>query len=149
MSDFKNLKSVSFDNVKIRGMYESKLKPLEIIVNVNFSLIPKSTVSDILEFKKTLVNKLGLFTIDRHCKTITVDGWKYDGSRYTYEHNIDHVKPNAKTFSSFGIDLYFVQKDKKQDIKSFYKRVCEEISRLEPFQTDGFVTIRANRKSNE
>jgi len=145
--EFKNLKTETFDNVKIKGMYESKLKPLQLILNVSFSLIPVKGAISCEEFKKLLRKKLSLFAIDKNCKEIQLTNWFYEGSRFTYEHDLSSVKLDSKQTCSLGVDLNFIQTDNDASIKEFYKLICPEIAKIQPFKTEDFITIKPNRKN--
>ena len=144
--EFKNLKTETFENVKIKGMYESKLKPIQLIVNVSFSLTPIKNAIPCEEFKKQLRNKLSLFSIDKNCKELQLINWFYDGSRFTYEHDLNSVKLDSKQICSLGVDLNFIQTNRKASVKEFYKLICPAIAQINPFKTENFITIRPNRK---
>jgi hypothetical protein len=145
--EFKNLKTEVFDNVKIKGMYESKLKPLQLILNVSFSLAPIKGVLSGEEFKKQLRKKLSLFAIDKNCKELQLQNWSYDGSRFTYEHDLNSVKLDSKQICSLGVDLNFVQTNSNTTVKEFYKLICPEVAKIKPFKTEDFITIQPNRKN--
>jgi hypothetical protein len=145
--EFKNLKTETFENVKIKGMYESKLKPIQLILNVSFSLIPIKGVIPCEEFKKHLKKKLSLFAIDRSCKELLQSNWSYDGSRFTYEHDLNSVKLDSKQICSLGVDLNFIQINTNASVKEFYKIICPEIAKIKSFKTEDFITIQSNRKN--
>lgn len=145
MRDFKNLKLKTYETVKIRGMYEWRMKPVELIFNVSFSLIPKNPQQNSFDFQKELKKQLSLFAIDRHCKALSNKEWKFDGSRYTYDHDILSIKPDLDK-CSLGLDLYFIQQDANSNIKDFYEQTCEQISRFPIFKSSELVDIRPHRK---
>jgi len=144
-TDFKNLGTVSFENVKIKGLYEWQIKPVELIANVTFSIVPTTLTEKPNDFHLNLKQQLSLFSVDRAIKSLNVKGWKYDGSRYTYSHDYTQVK--LERVSSLGIDLYFIRTDESEDIETFYQSISKQISELEIFKSSEHFIIRPNRKN--
>lgn len=145
-ADFKNFGTKWFENIKARGMYEWEANPLELIVNVTFSVIPTPlSFEEKSKFRTDLKKQLSLFAIDRATKALKTKGWEYDGSRYTYGHDYSQVRLE-KRVSSLGIDLYFIQTDRAEDIEDFYQSVVKEIAELNIFQSSKYFVIRPHRK---
>jgi hypothetical protein len=145
-ADFRNLDATRFDNVKIRGMYEWEMKPLELIVNVTFSVLcqPVDATNDWWSDK--LKEKFSLFAVDRSLRTLQIPtGWKYDGSRYTYGHDFTQVRFIGNA-TSLGLDFYFIQTNKSMNIEDFYETIAPMIAGLEVFQTTNSFVVRPNRK---
>jgi hypothetical protein len=152
--EFKNLRKEIFENVKLKGMYEHKPDQVQLIIEASFSVIPNTEVEISPEdFQKKLRKKLSLFAIDRSCKELKLVNWFYEGSRFTYDHDLSSISLQAKQVCSLGIDMNFIQNGKIQSRKlknhkvtQFYKEICPEIAKLQPFKTEDFITIRPNRK---
>jgi len=147
-TDFKNFETSFFENIKIKGMYELQIKPLELIVNISFSVIPTtfSLNENSANFHIELKRVLSLFAIDKAIKTLQFN-WQYDGSRYTYGHDYSQVRLK-NCVSSLGIDLYFIQTDETENIEAFYKTISQKIAELDVFKSSKYFVIRPNRKNN-
>ena len=147
--DFKSFRTVWFENIKARGMYEWEMKPIELIVNVTFSVVlsPLSFVEK-SDFRERLKNQFSLVAIDKSAKILKTDGWKYDGSRYTYGHDYTQIRLE-KRVSSLGIDLYFIQTDEAEDIENFYQTIIQEIAEFEVFKSSKYFVIRPHRKNEK
>jgi hypothetical protein len=157
---FKVYKTVSFKDMKITGMYEQGIKPVEFIANISFSIAPTEFAlknNEPSDFKFELKNKLSLFKIDKYIKSIPLQGWIYDGSRYTFGHDYSNICLSEQV-SSLGIDLYFIQEDRTispifsrdetKKIDVFQKEIVKKISDLKMFSSSLFE-IFANRKRHE
>jgi hypothetical protein len=151
--DFKYYKENVYENMRIKGLYELKVTPIEFIFNANFTLIPTQSAWTTLtldEFNETIKDQLSLFVLDRFCNEISSDLWKYSGSRYTYEHNLEIKRWKANMNHSLGLDLYFINKKSTTDnkeIQVFYQDVCQTLSKIPPFQSNDLVIVRSSRKN--
>ena len=150
MGDFKCLRIQSFENVKIKGFYEHKVKPLTLIVNVNFSIKPKIDIPKNHEkVKDHIIQKIGLYKIENQFKNFELpEQWKYDGIRFTYEHSIYHLV--ISPILSLGLDIYLIGPEKIEcsDLKNKYKEICQCISKLDAFKSDEIIEIQASRKDS-
>lgn len=148
-TDFKTFSTLNFDNVKIKGMYEWQMKPIELIINVTFSVVPTpfSLNEGVENFSSELKNQLSLFAIDRAVKSSGMaKSWKYDGSRYTYGHDYSQVRIEERV-SSLGVDLYFIQTDRDSQVEDFFTAIVQEVAGLMPFKSTEYFVIRPNRKN--
>ena len=146
-SDFKNLKSKNYGTIKLKGLYEHKLRPIELILNISFSVIPtKKSLKNLSkeEFSNKLKKRISLINIEKSCFKLNTN-WKFDGARFTYEHNLECIKLKKNCISSLGIDLYYIQKNTKSDIHKFYNEICEKISKIKPFRSTNYFLLRQDR----
>lgn len=159
MNHFKIFPRIKFDNIKTLAMIEHDIQPLELIINVSFSVTPtrKSQIqfdNNIGEFVKYIYkNKLGRNAI---CKNITFFNkfnWNLDswcGISYTYEHDLSEMQFNNK--SNFGIDFLLkiphknYSKKVYNEIHEQYSEVAKHISKLENFNSDRYLTVVSSRK---
>jgi len=154
MGDFKLLKTQLFNNVKIKGFFEHKVTPIEFFFNVSFSILPtpKARKLSVVEFTKCAKDNLSCRSIDCLCSQAVNTGkiklpkqWKYDGSRYTFDHSIDSLKPTTQN-SSFGIDMIFcIYTNDINSIKENYTILSKNISYLPSFQSSKYFIFRAMR----
>lgn len=158
MSDFKLLNKYTFKNVGIVGMYEYKIKPLEMIFNVRFSLTPtvlsRKTFSSIKLFQEHLENnKLGHNAICSGLKKINLPyDWKLFlpiCTRYTYDHDLSVVKFNGK--SCFGLDINMIMPDRyceqrcNPNLEREYLYILCNLSKIHSFQNDEFLMFDPHR----
>ena len=145
MPDFKNFKNDCFENIKVKGMFEWRIKPIELIVNVTFSVIPILNGFNQEQFSRELGHRLSLGSIDKAIKSLPPKGWHYDGSRYTYGHDFSEVRLEDHV-SSLGLDLYFIQQDKTHCVEDFYSTISQQIAELKNFKSSEHFVIRPSRE---
>lgn len=154
MGNFKVLKSLKFKNIKIRGMYEHKLFPVELIFNVSFSITPTPIAKKEFDSNSNLIqvvkDKISSFSIIRNLRTVHLpNNWKFDfpvAVRYTYEHDYDIVKFGNK--SCIGIDITTTilnPKLQKNDLYVNYVSISQDIASFNNFCTDKYFVIYPGR----
>ncbi len=147
LSNFKNLKSKNYGTIKLKGLYEYKLYPIELILNISFSIIPtKKSLKNLSteEFSNKIKKKISLINIEKYFYKLKTN-WKFDGARFTYDHNLNCIKLRKNCISPLGIDLYYIQKSTKSDIKEFYDEICEKISKIKIFKSTNYFLLRQDR----
>ena len=161
MSNFRTLHCEKFDNMKVTAFYEYKIRPIEIIFNVSFSVKPtpyareyfKNDIEKFIDFLQD--KKLGIYAIFGQLKEHKVNFpkmWRVEefcGVNYTYEHDISVIKFGNR--SSLGIDIIMIPfLDKRNfncvDLQENSKRFILKLKELNNFRSDRFITIKASRK---
>lgn len=143
---FKNLAKKQFNCVKMQGMYELNIKPVELILTVTFSTAPTEASLKISksEFENRLKRKLSLVAIENAVHQLNLESVKFEGARFTFEHDWTQVSQKSK-LTSLGIDLYFVTI--KPVSSTEYASMCEKISLIQPFQSDELLNLCSNKKA--
>ncbi len=160
MSNFKTFSKIKFCNMKTFGLLEYHEKPVELIINTTFSIIPtkrcKETFNnDLYSFQKYIrKNRLGQKILYDSVKDILYNDWKLDpwcGVAYTYNHDINEISFNNQ--SNLGVDFLFILPYKQysnkiySEIKEKYKKISKKISMLNNFVSDENIKIVSCRKN--
>lgn len=151
MNSFKSLPTQFFENIKVTGMYERHLCPVCLIAFVSFYVTPTkiSIESSDDEFEDLRKDNLSLSVIDRSAKrNLSINqGWKFDGSRFTYSHSENQVRKNRN--SALGIDFYFTRIDETEDIGLFFQVISKQISDLEIFKSSEYFVIQSKKNAKK
>ena len=138
------LSKQKFQNVKISAFYEQKIKPIELIVNINCYIKPTDLAIKKLTnetYREKMLDKISVSMFNSFFRKNKYEYWQYDGSRYTYGHELESIKlykKNNKTF--FGIDLYFIQKN-DDIIDDFYTKIYTKIANSNILESNKYCII--------
>ena len=159
MNEFGKLPQLKYKNVKLIGLFEKNVEPIEVIINASFFILPAKelheeiTIYDYRSYIKN--NKFGYKVLKKEIDKLNFGNinWKIDnycGINYTYNHSIDDLNFNEKN-TSMGIDFLFITEHKKSDIYE-YKKLKKEyliaancIGNLSNFLSDSFVIIKPSK----
>jgi len=147
--------------MKTFGMLEYHEKPVELIINTSFSIIPNKKCklkfnNDVQEFQKHIRrSKLGEKALYDSTQKIIFKDWKLDpwcGVEYTYNHNLSELSFDNQ--SNLGIDFLFVLPYKEysnkiyDEIEEKYIKMSKKLSKLYNFISDDYVNIVSCRQNN-
>ena len=152
-SIFKTFGPIQFDNVKVKGILEYKLKPWEVMFEVSTKITPNSSArskfKSIAAFREWMVdNHIGRKPLTSQLESKLPEDWSvelWSGFGYCYDHSPHQLTYDNKSDFSFTLHIDAPDKPHWKDLEEGFRVVAHEIANLDTFKSNDFVEFRGEK----
>lgn len=152
MAEFRRFKPIKYSNVTVGGEYEYKIEPWVVIFMVGLKLQPTDYCMNSMkenEMRALLARDvLGKPTLSRAVEAIVPTGWRWDGMRYSFEHNPMQFGFGRQT--EFQVEFWieappeYAKNNDKKSMEIGFKTIAPKIATIKNFQSNKFFSFTSS-----